>query len=70
MRWDERIPPFLREEWEERAAIMEHDARMNRATAERRAAALVLGKHGLGADLFGAVVANPKGRTSRPAQVS
>lgn len=35
-------PPEMREEWEERSAIMEHDGGMNRIDAESRAFLRVL----------------------------
>lgn len=34
-------PPELREEWEERAAILEYDARMERGRAERAAESII-----------------------------
>lgn len=38
------LTPAEREEWAERAAILEHDAGLSRAEAERQAMAIVLGK--------------------------
>lgn len=42
------LTPAEREEWAERAAILEHDAGLSRAEAERQAMAMVLGKRGTG----------------------
>lgn len=36
-----RLPPELRDEWAERAAILEYDAKLPRAEAERRAYEMV-----------------------------
>jgi len=42
------LTPAEREEWSERAAIIEYEAGVPRAEAERRAMAIVLGKRGTG----------------------
>ncbi len=41
-----RLTPAEREDYAERAAILEYDAGLSRAEAERRAVALVLAKRG------------------------
>lgn len=45
--WADKVPPEYREEFEERAAIMEHEAGMTRKEAERRAAMRILQREGL-----------------------
>lgn len=53
--WKRAVSPYLVEEWEERAAIMEHCGGADRESAEKRAALRVLAKAGLELDLLGAV---------------
>lgn len=45
--WADKVPPEYREEFEERAAIMEHEAGMSRAEAEKWAAMRILQREGL-----------------------
>lgn len=53
--WADRIPPEHREEYEERAAIMEHDGGVPRHEAEKRAALRILTREGYEVDMFGEV---------------